>query len=119
MDDNSSKNSKDGLVPTVIDFSKMSEAEGQLKESYILTFGLALRWLMPALFRGASMPVSIRGNQTQIRDFANVMSRERNYLQSWKTNGLDNPQTYRNKARLKSAIAKFERSTGLKWPFDQ
>ena len=107
------------LVPTVIDFIKMNDADGEIREGYLLAFGLALRWMMPALFKGGAMPISIRGTKPQLRDFANVMSKEKRYLQSWKSNGLDSPHTYKNKAKLGSAISQFERTTGVKWPFKQ
>lgn len=120
MSDSEISEAEDGdLVPTVIDFTKMRDENGEVSESYFLTFSLALRWLMPALFRGGAMPVSIRGTKPQLDNFANVMSKEKRYLQSWKSNGLDSPHTYKNKAKLNSAISQFERATGIKWPFKQ
>ena len=120
MSDSEMSEAEDGdLAPAVIDFTKMRDDSGEVSESYLLTFGLALRWLMPALFRGGSMPISIRGTKPQIKSFANVMSKEKRYLESWKSNGLDSPHTYKNKANLSSAIARFERTTGVKWPFKQ
>jgi len=118
MSDNKIHEDGDGeIVPAVIDFSQMRGDDGEINESWILTFGSALRWMMPSLFRGSAMPIRVRGNRSQLTNFANVMSKEKNYLQSWKTNGLNSPATYKNKSKLNSAIAKFERATGLKWPF--
>ena len=107
------------LVEKVIDFKKMRNEKGELDESWILTFNAILRWMMPQLFRGNSIPVSIKGTPTEVRSFANVMNREKRYLQSWKDNGLDNPTTYRNKSLLNKGIDKFQRITGLKWPFSR
>ena len=117
IDDKKELLESEEIVPTVIDFSEMTNEDGQINEGWLLTFGLALRWLMPALFRGGSIPVTVKGNETQVKNFANVLSKEKRYMQSWKSNGLDSPITYKNKSKLNSAIAKFERSTGLKWPF--
>ena len=105
------------MVPTVIDFSKMRNEEGELNESWVLTFGAALRWIMPSLFKGGAIQVQIRGNKSQISNFANVLSKEKRFLQKWRDHGLDSPATYRSKSQLRSAINKFERATGLKWPF--
>ena len=105
------------IVSTVIDFNEMRNSDGEINESWILTFGSTLRWLMPSLFRGASLPVNIRGTKSQVGNFANVLSKEKRYLQSWKSNELDSAVTYKNKGKLDSAISKFERATGLKWPF--
>ena len=110
-------NETEELSPIVVDFTEMTNEDGTVNESWLLTFGLALKWIMPALFQGNSIPVSIRVNQSQVQNFANVLSKEKRYLQSWKNYGLDNPRTYRNKSLLNSAIAKFERSTNIKWPF--
>jgi len=105
------------IVPSVIDFTKMKDESGQINESWVLTFGAALRWIMPSLFRGGALPVQIRGNKSQVSNFANVLSKEKKFLQTWKNQGLHSPATYRNKSKLNSAINKFERATGLKWPF--
>lgn len=107
------------LVPRVIDFNKMRDDKGQLDESWLLTFNAILRWMMPKLFMGGSIPVSIKGSPAEVRSFADVMSKEKRYLKSWKDNGLDNPITYKNKSFLNGAINKFQRVTGLKWPFSR
>ena len=110
------KNEKD-LSPVVIDFAQARNEEGKLNESWLLMFGGILRWLMPSLYRGSVLPLKVKGSESEVRSFANVLSKEKRYLQSWKDNGLDNPSTYRDKGNLDRAVGKFERVTGLKWPF--
>jgi hypothetical protein len=105
------------MVSTVIDFGKMRDDSGEISESWILTFGATLRWLMPSLFRGSVLPINIRGSKSEVESFAKVLAKEKRYLQSWKSSGLDSPLTHKNKSKLGSAIAQFQRSTGLKWPF--
>ena len=112
------ENDKD-LVPVVIDFSKARNAEGKLDEGWYLMFGGLLKWLMPSLFKGSLLPLKLKGTSGEIKSFADVLSREKSYLESWKDNGLDNPMTYQSKGRLDTSISKFERVTGLRWPFSR
>ena len=105
------------LEPMTIDFDKARDEEGKINESWWLTFGAILRWIMPSLYKGSVFPLQVRGSQADVSSFANVLSKEKKYLQSWKNNGLDDPLTYQNKSKLNGAIGKFERITGLRWPF--
>jgi len=105
------------LVPTVIDFSEARNEDGNLNESWWLTFGAILRWVMPSLYKGGTIPLSVRGTSSEIGSFANALAKERRYLESWRDLGLDNPMTYKNKSMLDNAVGRFERTTGLKWPF--
>ena len=90
---------------------------GEVDESLLRTFGWAIKSIMGSMFGGTSVPVTVKGTQTQVRDFARVLGREKKYLDNYKKFGLDNPQTYRSRFSLDSAVKKFERTTGLKWPF--
>ena len=91
--------------------------KGAVNESFLVMFGAAIKNIMNSMFGGSSIPVTVKGSQTQVRDFARVLGREKKYLDNYKKFGLDNPQTYRSRYSLDSAVKKFERSTGLKWPF--
>ena len=90
---------------------------GEVNESFLRMFGTAIKGIMNSMFGGTSVPVTVKGSQTQVRDFAKVLGREKRYLDNYKKFGLDNPQTYRSRYSLESAVKKFERSTRLKWPF--
>tara|TARA_R100001244_G_scaffold107613_1_gene79743 strand:+ start:932 stop:1270 length:339 start_codon:yes stop_codon:yes gene_type:complete len=106
------------LVPAVIDFAEARDENGELKESWGIAFGSLMRWVMPALFDPNNLfPLEIRGNKQEVQSLARVLAREKNYLRSWKDQGLDNPQTYKSKSKLDKAVGQFERTTGLKWPF--
>jgi hypothetical protein len=111
------ESNNDDLVPMVIDFAAARNTEGKLDESWILTFGAILRWMMPSLYKGSVLPLVVKGTAGEVKSFANVLGKEKKYLQSWKNNGLDNPLTYQNKTKLGRAVSQFERVTGLKWPF--
>jgi hypothetical protein len=107
------------LVPTVIDFAEARDENGELNESWGIAFGSLMRWIMPALFgdTGTLIPLNIRGNRQEVESLARVLAKEKNYLQSWRDQGLDDPQTYKSKSKLDRAVGQFERTTGLKWPF--
>ena len=60
----------------------------------------------------------VKGNKKQIKAFAKALVHEKDYYKHYKKYGLDDPKTYRSKYRLKLAIKKFERKTGIKWPLE-
>ena len=80
--------------------------------------GAWIKDIMSAMFRGSSMPLKVKGSQGQIDSFTRALQREKRYLESFSEFGLDNPRTYKNKAELDKAVAKFERATNIKWPFE-
>jgi len=103
------------LQEVVIDLD--AHAKGQVNESYLKMFGWAVQKIMGTMFGGSRIPVQVKGSPNQVRDFARVLGREKKYLDKYRKFGLDNPQTYKSKFSLDSAVKKFQRSTGLKWPF--
>lgn len=92
-------------------------AKGQVNEVFLGLFSWTIKGIMNSLFGGSRIPVTVKGSQSQVRDFARVLGREKKYLENYKKFGLDNPQTYKSRYSLDSAVKKFERGTGLKWPF--
>ena len=91
--------------------------EGLLDESWLRTFGWAIQKIMGSMFGQTSIPVSIKGTHSQVRDFSRALGKEKTYLEQYKSYGLNNPKTYQSRYALDSAVKKFERSTGIKWPF--
>jgi hypothetical protein len=61
--------------------------------------------------------VSITGQPQDVASFANAVGSEKNYMDTAARYGLGDPRTYRDKAKLDSAVSSFERITGLNWPF--
>ena len=95
-----------------------AHAEGQLNESFLKAFGSFVKVAMRYVFGDdVAVPVNVKGTKKQISDFAQVLGREKRYLQAYQRYGLDNPLTHRNRASLNSAVRNFERSTRIKWPF--
>ena len=91
--------------------------KGELNESWLSMFGGAVSAIMSRMFGGAAIHVKIRGNKKQVADFARTIGREKKYVRTAAKYGLDNPKTYKDKFNLRQSVSKFERSTGLKWPF--
>lgn len=80
-------------------------------------FANAVKTILQGLFGAKIPPVKIKGNKAEVKAFTKAVHREKEYLETFQNYGLDNPRTYRSKARLQNAVNKFERATGLKWPF--
>ena len=89
-----------------------------LTERYIATFGITLKQLLKKMFGGDKVPILVKGNKKQIKAFAKALVHEKDYYKHYKKYGLNDPKTYRSKYRLKLAIKKFERKTGIKWPLE-
>ncbi len=93
--------------------------EQQLDESWLAGFGSLVKDLLSAMFKGSSIPVKIVGTEPQVNAFSSALFSEKNYMSSWRKYGLDDARTYRNKSALDAAINKFQRATGLEWPFKE
>ena len=107
-------NDKD-LAPVEIDLN--AAHSGKLDESWLGMFGSWVESILGAMFRGTSLPLNVRGTRTQVKSFADTLQKEKKFIEAYHKHGLSNPKTYKSKAELKKATSKFERSTGIKWPF--
>jgi hypothetical protein len=105
------------LQPIVIDFSQLTNEEEQINESFLRMFGFAVKSILKRMFDDVNVPVKVKGHPTQVRNFVSALKHEKDYLQAYKQFGLDDPRTVQNSSMLKQAVKKFERATGLKWPF--
>ena len=110
------ENVQEDLVPIVIDLNAMKD--GTLNEAGPLgMLGSWVKSILSATFSGANLPVTVQGNPTEIKSFAGALQGEKRYIEAYNKFGLDNPQTWKSKAQLQNAVAKFERATGIMWPF--
>lgn len=91
-------------------------SEQQINESWLRMFSSAVGMLLKSIFSGRSAPVKITGSPEYVESFVDVLRREKRHMEAFKTYGLDNPLTYRNKVYLNKAVKNFERKTGLTWP---
>ena len=103
------------IQPIEIDLNAANREE--LDESVLRFYGSWIQSIMGAMFGGGSIPVSVKGNPRQVRDFARTLGREKRYIKTAAKYGLNDPRTYKDKFKLRNMIRKFEGSTGLKWPF--
>ena len=104
---------EDKIAPIVIDLTQKNE----LDESWLLMFGQQIKGILKAMFGNVSIPVQVRGSRSDVDSFVGALGGEKKFISTLKRYGLDNPRTYRSKASLASATSKFERQTGIKWPF--
>ena len=115
---------QDDLVPVVIDLNIAKS--GQVNEIYLKFWGDVIKGIMLRMFGRekqkmpgpfAGVNYQIRGTPSQIKAFGNALQSEKSYIKAYQKYGLDDPKTHKNKSYLKRSISKFERETGLKWPF--
>jgi len=110
------KNIQEKIVPIVIDLSRKSRNE--LSEGVSLSqLGGWIEIILGRMFGGPRVPVTVRGKPGEVKAFANTLQKEKRYIEAFNKFGLDNPRTHASKSRLRTAVSKFERTTGLKWPF--
>ena len=105
----------DELSPIVIDLNKLKGDD--LDESFLAMFGWGVKRLLKAVFGDVSIPVHLKGSKSDVKSFLSTLGAEKSYINDFKRYGLDDPRTYRSKSSLSSAVGKFERGTGIKWPF--
>jgi hypothetical protein len=95
----------------IIDLSLMNE-------SFMTQFSTKIRFILRALMTGSYFPrVRVKGSPLQLDRFSRALAAEKNYVTAFNQYGLNNPATYKSRYRLNSAVSKFERDTGLIWPF--
>ncbi len=94
-----------------------SAKNGELNESFLRMFGFFVKKALERMFGTSDSQISIKGTPAQIQAFARTLESEKRYMESFRDYGLDSPQTYRTKSVRDNAISKFEKATGLKWPF--
>ena len=102
------------LITINIDLEELKK--NRLNESFLAMFGSWVETILGAMFGGSTVPVQVKGKKEDIQAFAKTLAGEKKYMESFISNGLNSPLTYRSKWSLDSSIRKFENSTGLKWP---
>lgn len=90
-----------------------------LNESLFTHFRGAVKKLLRSLFGGkVDIPLKVKGSKRDVKSFKKALSNEKNYIDKMRQYGLDDPKTLRSKNKLKKAIRKFEKDTGIDWPFE-
>ncbi len=88
-----------------------------LKQGIMTSLSAEIERLLNMLLTGSYFPVKIKGSPRQIYRFISAMAAEKKYITSFNQYGLNNPATYKSRYQLDRVIKKFERDTGLVWPF--
>ena len=104
---------EDKIAPIVIDLTQKTE----LDESWLRMFGENIKGILKAMFGNVSIPLEIKGSQSDVNSFVRALGGEKKYISTLKRYGLDNPRTYKSRANLNNATSVFERQRGIKWPF--
>jgi len=103
------------LVQTIVDFDELRSQK--VNEIFLKQLGGVIELILGAMFDNRPLPIAFRGRDKDIARFADAIGGEKRYIEAARQYGLDHPTTYKNKAKLNNAIRKFEKDTGIKWPF--
>lgn len=99
-------------------YDKLGESsEDSISEGQYAAFGAKVKSILNAMFGGMFLPLSIRGKKSEVEAFKNVLLREMKYIEGYTKDGAEHPQTVKKKAVLDAEADKFQRVTGIKWPF--
>jgi len=108
-----SKLQEDRLAPIVID---LGVAKDQINESYLTQFGTAIELLLKRMFGLNNLDFMLRGPKNSVDQLIRTMGKERKYARALKLSGLTDSKTRMHKQSLQSAVSKFEKLSGIKWP---
>tara|TARA_A200000159_G_C7300523_1_gene329896 strand:- start:453 stop:905 length:453 start_codon:yes stop_codon:yes gene_type:complete len=64
-----------------------------------------------------SLKFTIRGEEEDVRAYAQAITAEKEYLDLFVKHGADHPQSQKAKEKLDQAVGAFEQTTGITWPF--
>jgi len=106
---------QDEMVSLSFDFGPARR--GEITESYLTALGAVTGSALRQMLSGAKGTMNIKGKPSEIDAYVGALFAEKAYMQAISQSGLGNPKTRRNAAELSKAVRKFERRTGLKWPF--
>ena len=103
------------LAPIEINFNKLRK----LDEGVMIFLRTWVSRILKILLGDSlAVPVKITGTPAEVRSFVTAMKREKSYVEAYRNYGLNDPNTFRTKANLRKAVSNFERTTGVKWPFE-
>jgi len=64
-----------------------------------------------------SLKFTIRGEEEDVRAYAQAITAEKEYLDLFVKYGEEHPQSQKAKEKLDQAVGAFEQTTGITWPF--
>tara|TARA_R110000824_G_scaffold170604_1_gene348024 strand:+ start:3318 stop:3644 length:327 start_codon:yes stop_codon:yes gene_type:complete len=101
---------EDKLAKYSIDFSS------KLSERYLKDFAYKVGQILRAMTTGRHAPVSVTGEADKVKAFAKAIGYEEKYISALQGSNMGSPNTMALRHQLESAIADFEKATGIKWP---
>ncbi len=66
-----------------------------MDESFLRMFGGAIKMILRRMFGEVDIPVAVKGTKAEIAAFADVLGKEKKYMQAYADLGLNNPATYK------------------------
>jgi len=103
----------------VKDVIYLNNTKGQLSERVYSKFAGQVRSALLDLYYGGILnsPIRLSGNSAQIDAFMKTLNAEKGYMDSYIKHGLNASGTLNSRTDLMHAVEKFEKETGLRWPF--
>tara|TARA_Y100000114_G_C11717060_1_gene306528 strand:+ start:273 stop:599 length:327 start_codon:yes stop_codon:yes gene_type:complete len=101
---------EDKLKQHTINFSN------NLSEEYVKSFAHKVSEILKSMTTGRHSPVSVKGDAAKVKAFAKALGYEEKYIRALVESSAGDPQIMELRHQLESAIADFEKSTGIKWP---
>jgi len=93
--------------------------KGKLDESFLRMFGTAIKSILKRMFgTGGDVPFKFKGNKDELKSFADAINSEKRFMDAFMRYGLDDPKTLKRRGNLKKNVKKFQRKTGIKWPWE-
>lgn len=103
-----------------IDLNEYKNLNEGMTRGQMIKFGAQIKQMLYYMFANPGESFSsflVRGNGGDVKAFGAALAAEKRYMDSYLRNGLNDPQVLNNRYRLDSAVQRFERETGIKWPF--
>lgn len=101
---------EDKLENHTVDFSSA------INERYLKSFAHKVEEILKAMTTGRRAPISVSGEENKIRAFAKALGKEEKYIRALAETSGATPDAMAMRHELESAVAEFEKLTGIKWP---
>jgi hypothetical protein len=101
----------------IVDLEELKSQDlTEISVSY-MSLGIKVKEILKAMFGGYNLPLKVKGSKRDVQHFTDAVAKEKKYMDAYISYGLADPRTHKSKAKLGNSVRKFERLTGLKWPF--
>tara|TARA_R100001594_G_C3859821_1_gene220624 strand:+ start:146 stop:469 length:324 start_codon:yes stop_codon:yes gene_type:complete len=104
---------KETIIIDLTEVKKLNESAALIK------FGAKLKRMLYYMFAPSGMSFAkfyLKGGRSDIKALVGVLASEKQYMDAFLKNGLNDPMVLNNRYRLERSIKHFESETGIKWP---